>query len=270
MIMEYTNKKIVEYLKPGGRYRIDWPCGCGDLIMWYPQFEYLKKIYPQCHFDLYCESGQEKIWGTVFDRDEAPYDHVFHLNFPMSEGSNLRKAEKSALEELGLTSEQIAEIPELATIPPCPAPGKWVELIPNLVGVHYHGTALPNSVGCPEPVARQIWQEVKDAGYVPIETHFCHVYHNPVNVLYDFVDFHMRDTVATLSNLFGLIQRCQAFIGVASGPVVAAMSIMPERTMYLEKMHPLKTYISDPRVESVNVMSYENGSICKWLGGLDI
>ncbi len=267
MIMEYSEKKIVEYLKPGGRYRIDWPCGCGDLIMWYPQYEYLKKIYPQCHFDLYCESGQEKIWGTVFDRDEIPYDEVFHLNFPMSEGSELRKAEKSGLEEIGFTPEQIAAIPELAIIPACPAPGGHVDS--NLVGVHYHGTALPDSVGCPEPVARQIWQEIKEAGYIPVETHFIHTFHNSVNVLYDFVDYHMRDTTATLSNLFGLLQRLQAFIGVASGPVVAAMSIMPERVMYLERNHPLKTYISDTRVQSVNVMDYKQDSICEWLGGLD-
>lgn len=266
MIMEYKDKKLIEYLLPGGKYRIDFGSGCGDMIMWYPQYEYLKRIYPECHFDLYCESGQEKIWGTVFDRDETSYDQVFHLNFPMSEGSDLRKAEKSGLEEIGFTSEQIAEIPELATIPLCPAPGGHVE--PNLVGVHYHGTALPDSVGCPEPIAKQIWQEVKEAGYKPIETHMLHVYHNPANILFDFVDFHMRDTTATLSNLFGLIQRLEAFIGVASGPVVAAMSIMPERTMYLEKNHPLETYISDERVQSVNVMDYQSGSVCEWLGGL--
>lgn len=267
--MEYSKKKLVEYIKPGGIYRIDFGCGVGDLIMWYPQFEYLQKTYPDCHFDLYCESGQEKIWGTVFDRDEAPYDHVFHLNFPMSEGSNLRKAEKSGLEELGLTPEQIAEIPELAKIPPCPAPGGWVDRIPNLVGIHYHGTALPNSVGCPEPVARQIWQEVKQAGYIPIETHFIHVFHNSVNELFPWIDFHMRETTATLSNLFGLLQRLQAFIGVASGPVVAAMSIMPERVMYLERNHPLKTYISDKRVQSVSVMDYKSGSVYEWLEGLE-
>ncbi len=266
MIMEYSKKKLIEYLKPGGKYRIDWGCGCGDMIMWYPQYEYLKKIYPDCTFDLYCESGQEAIWGTVFDRDETPYDHVFHLNFPMSEGSDLRKAEKSGLEEIGFTPEQIAVIPELATLPQCPAPGGWVDkLSAQLIGVHYHGTALPNSVNCPEPVARQIWQEVKQAGYTPIETHLIHLYHNPVNELYPWIDFHVRDTTATLSNLFGLIQRCQAFIGVASGPLVVSLATMPERTMYLERNHPLKTYISDERVGVVNVMEYQSGSVLRWL-----
>ena len=268
MIMEYKNKKLVEYIKSGGKYRIDWGCGCGDLIMWLPNYEYLKKIYPDCHFDLYCESGQEELFGTVFDRDEAPYDEVFHLNFPMSEGSDLRKAEKCALTEIGFTPEQIKEIPELATLPDCPPPGLWVDKLDGLVGLHFHGTALPESVGCPEPVARQIWQEVKQAGKIPIETHYIHTFHNPVNVLFSWIDFHMRETKATLSNLFGLIQRLDAFIGVASGPLVAALATYPERVMYLEKNHPLKTYMSDERVGVVNVLDYQAGSVLAWLEGL--
>lgn len=256
MIMEYKDKKLVEYIKPGGKYRIDFGCGLGDMIMWHPIFEYLVGKFPDAHFDLYCESGQQKVWGTVFDRDETPYDQVFHLNFPMSEGSDLRKAEKCALEEIGLTPDEVATIPEVATLPAMPSP---------LVGVHFHGTALPGSVNCPEPVAKQIWQEIKDYGLVPIETHFTHVFHNPVNERFPWIDVSARNYKATLENLFGLIQRCRAFIGVASGPLVVALSTMPERTMYLERKHPLRTYISDERVASANVMDYEIGSVKRWL-----
>lgn len=256
MITEYKTKKLIEYLKPGGKYRIDWGHGLGDLIMWYPLYERLKQIYSQCHFDLYCECGQEAIWGTVFDRDETGYDEVFSLDYPMSEGSNMMKTTKCAIDELGLSLEQIADITEVTTIPPFPSP---------LVGIHYHGTALPHSVGCPEPVAQQIWQEVKDCGLIPIECHFSHVFDNPINKRYPWIDVSVRNYKATLPNLFGLLQRCRAFIGVASGPFVAAVSMMPARTLYLERLHPLKTYISNPAVQSVKIDQYKSGTVQIWL-----
>lgn len=255
MIADYEDKKVVEYLKPEGKYLVRFGHGLGDTIMFIPCYEKLKAEHPECQIDLYVESGQEEIFDSVPDKDAPEYDEIFHLDFPMAIGGELTKPAKCCVDELG-----IEPITALAELPDKPSP---------LVGVHFHGTALPDSVGCPEPVAQQIWEEILDAGKIPIECHFEHMFHNPVNKKYWFVSSHVRNCTANLHNLIGLIQHLGAFVGVASGPWVTAMSIMPERTMYLEKGHAVETYIEGDDAASVNVTTYPSGSVKQWLDGLE-
>jgi len=127
---------------------------------------------------------------------------------------------------------------------------------------------LPSSVNCPEEVARQIWQEVKDFGKIPVECHFEHLFANPNNVKYGFIDVSVRGYRANLNNLIGLIQHSWAFIGIASGPFVTALSVMPERTLYLEKSHPLKTYTKRTDIRKVNVNEYKPGMVTDFLKSL--
>ncbi|MBU0791536.1 MAG: hypothetical protein KKC55_13780 [Gammaproteobacteria bacterium] len=255
--MDFKHKKVVDYLKPDGKYLFRFPHGLGDTIMFYPLFRMLQGAYPDCQLDLYVECGQEEIWESIEDKDAPGYDEVFSLHFPMSEGSTLLKQQKCALEEIGFTPDMLEDVPEVDILPLMPSP---------LVALHFQGTALPNSVNCPEPVARQIWQEVKDFGKVPIEVHFQHVFHNwNANPKYPWIDISVRNYRATLPNLFGLIQRCWAFIGVASGPFVVALSTMPERLLYLERNHPLSTYTKRQDIPSVDVMNYRTGMVMRWL-----
>jgi len=222
--------------------------------MFIPLLDKLRELYLDCQIDLYVESGQEEIWESVEDKDAQGYDEVFSLNFPMAEGSDLTKPGKCCVDELGLKP-----ITNVAKLPDKPSP---------LVCLHFHGTALPGSVGCPEEVAAQIWQEVTDFGKVCIESHFLHMFHNPVNTKFGFIDNSVRRYRANLSNLIGLIQHSWAFIGVASGPLVVALSVMPERTLYLEKHHKLECY-SELAVPSINVSNYEPGSVTRWLDKIE-
>jgi len=259
IVDQYKDKKLLDYIQPNGRYLLRFGHGAGDSIMFMPLLDWLRSSYPKSIFDLYVECGQEEIWDSVDELEPSGYDIIFIIHFPMSEGTDLLKQHKCGLDEIGIPFECLIGIPELVILPQLPSP---------LVALHFHGTALPNSVNCPEKIAKQVWQEVKDFGLIPIEVHFQHVFHNKANVKFNWIDLSVRNYRATLQNLFGLIQRCHAFIGVASGPLVAAMSIMPERTMYLERSHPLRTYTTDERIQSVDVMDYECGSILKWLEGL--
>jgi len=90
------------------------------------------------------------------------------------------------------------------------------------------------------------------------------VFHNPINKKFPFIDLSVRNYRANLANLIGLIQRCWAFVGVASGPFVAAMSVMPERTFYLEKYHKLETYTS-LEIARADILKYDKGSVIRWL-----
>ena len=254
MIQEYKEKKLVEYLEDGQKVLIRFGHGWGDTLMFIPLFRRLQDLYPKIHFDLYVECGQEKIFDSFPDKDGDGHDYVFHLDFPMSEGSGLTKAQKCCVDELG-----IDPVSEIVTLDKYPSP---------LVGVHFHGTALPDSVSCPQGIAEKVWNEVLESGKIPIEVHYLHCFHNPVNTIYNFCNRHVRDCNANLPSLIGLIQRCFAFIGVASGPFVTALSVMPTRVFYLAKNHAITDYVKHLDIKNVHISEYRDGMVREWLTSL--
>ncbi len=253
MIESFKETKLVEYLKPGMKTLIRFGHGWGDTQMFMPAYKKLVETYPDVHFDLYLECGQEEIFKSYPDKDSKEHDLIFSLNFPMSEGTDLTKSEKCCVEELG-----IPPINGVARLPLKQSP---------IVLCHFQGTALPNRVNWPEGVAQQIWEEITESGKIPMECHFEHCFHNPVNSKYGFITNTVRGSKADLHNLIGLIQHSYAFIGVASGPFITAMSVMPERTMYLERTHKLEAY-TRKQVKKIDVMNYQDGSIKIWLNSL--
>lgn len=254
MITDFKDKKLVEYLEPGMKVLIRFGHGWGDTQMFYPSLAALRERYPETQIDLYVECGQEAIFESYPEKDSTEHDLIFSLDFPMSEGSNLTKAEKCCIEELGI-------------IPPTQEFPKYIDLASPIVLVHFHGTALPGSVNCPEGVAQQIWKEIIEAGFIPMECHFEHVFHNPFNAKYGFVDSTVRKTQPKLSNLIALVQNSFAFIGVASGPFVTALSVYPQRTLYLEKLHKLENYTRNPNVRKVDITNYKPGTVKEWING---
>jgi hypothetical protein len=257
-ITEYTKKKLVEYLYDGANVLILFGHGLGDTVMFYPVFEALKSAYPKVKFDLYVECGQEEVFGKV-KREEEKYDLVFSINYPMSEHlTDKTKSEYCCIQEIGIDPVLINR--EFSKLPLCKSP---------LIALHFNSTALPGSVNCPSEVAEQLWLQVVSAGFVPIECHYQHVFHNPVNKKYDFVNNTVRGCKASIPALIGLLQRCRGFIGVASGPLTIALSMYPERTLYLENSHRLSTYTRDKRVGVISTRgTYDSDYVARWLDGL--
>jgi len=251
IISEYTNKKLVEYLQEDMKVLIRFGHGWGDTLMFMPIFHSLQIGYPKIKFDIYLENGQEEIFESYPDKNNGEHDLVFHLDFPMSEGTGLTKQEKCCKDEIGIEWKVEAQIP----IPKQTSP---------FVAVHFQGTALPGSVNCPKDVAYKIWDEIIEFGKIPIECHFEHNFHNPVNKVYSFINRSVRDCKADLRNLIGLIQHSFAFIGVASGPFVTALCEIPQRTLFLENRHKLSDYTRED-IKKIDANNYENGSVKQWL-----
>lgn len=254
MITDFKNKKLAEYLEPGKKYLVRFGHGWGDTQMFMPAFYKLQELHPDSQIDIYLECGQEEIFESYPDKEGEGYDLVFSLDYPMSEGSALTKTEKCCLDELGIPPTN-----GVAALPQKDSP---------FVACHFHGTALPHSVGCPEGVAAQVWQEIIQAGKVPIECHFQHVFHNPVNSKFNFVDSTVRGCHPNLHSLIGLIQHSYAFIGVASGPFVTALSVMPDRLMYIQKNHKAETY-THHNLPTIFVNDYREGFVRQWLMELE-
>jgi len=221
--------------------------------MFMPALEKLRDLCPDSRIDIHLECGQEAVFDSA-GRNDDDYELRFCLHYPMSEGSRLTKTEKCCHDELGITPPDR----DVAVLPDMPSP---------LVACHFQGTALPDSVNCPAEIAYQIWVEIKEAGKIPIECHFEHVFHNPVNEKYSFIDNSVRKYHADLKSLIGLIQRCFACIAVASGPFVTALSIMPDRLLFIQKHHKLASYTKQP-IEVLDVFNYREGQVRSWLESL--
>lgn len=267
---EKSDKKlnrIIEEVKPKSVCIIFFH-GLGDLIMFLNPFNALKEQYPDINFKLGLQRGlsfEDIVPDADFDvcsnmdkLGEAPYDLVALVHFPMSEGQvEYTKGEWCCIHELGINPVRGHRLVK-------PVPSK-------LIGVHFNITCLPGSCNPDEETARTIWQEIIDAGFIPIETYFTHVFANPVNKRFDFVDCHVRNVQARISNLISLTGCLAGSINVVSGNFHLALAMLPSnRIFFLEKDFRLESFTHLPVARaSIKPGEYQKGQVSKWLQTLN-
>nr|HRU06982.1 hypothetical protein [Candidatus Brocadiia bacterium] len=256
MARDYREAKVLDQIEPGKRYLIRFCHGLGDMVMFLPLWRALQELRPESRIDLQLFNGQEGLFGSVHNPDPKDYDDVFDIAFLCAEGSGWTKAWRCCVHELG-----IPPIQPLASLPLCDSP---------LVAVHFQGTSLPLATNCPEAVAAMIWAEVGSAGKMPFEVHYLHCWANPANRPYACVTNSARHAAVpaiTIPNLIGLLQRCFAFVGVLSGPAMAALALAPARCLILENRTRLAYYTPTPAA-TLDVNAYKPGSVAAWLKSL--
>ena len=218
--------------------------GLGDLVMFLPAYKAIKEQFPAIHFDLAVQEGlsfESIVPDALFingdflqNLESQDYDIVSLVHFPMSEGQvEFTKGEWCCIHELGID----------------PKNGHHLDIIgPNrLIGVHYNITCLPEAANPSKIVAEEIWNDILGAGFIPIETHFQHVFHNPVNEKFDFVDCSVRRVQPQISTLTGLLSQLRGFVGVVSGNFHCALAILPPgRVFFLEKHLKLECFTRLP------------------------
>jgi len=240
---EYKQKKVFQILKEevpkGEKVLFVFWHGLGDILMFLPIYNYFKQQFSKdWQFDLCCQPGvgQNLVQDGILEMDESVFvkNHhtAFVINFPMNEGMNngMTKAEYCCNFELGIPSVYLGIY--------CPK-----KVVNRLVGVHLQGTCLPGSTNPDEGFAKALNDDLKKLGYIPIDVHFEHSFHNPVNKRFDWQFRSCRDLAPNILMLQSLIQQCHAFIGVASGPFVLATALMPKSTIYLQKSHDVSCYL---------------------------
>ena len=90
VINDYTNKKLVEYLKPGMRVLIKFnDHGIGDMIMFQPLYQRLKELYPDVEFHLEPNKDQQYF----AESPNAPVDIIFYITFRETAGRALEAHE---------------------------------------------------------------------------------------------------------------------------------------------------------------------------------
>ena len=243
--------------------------GLGDLIMFLNPYAALKAEFPEVHFDLAVQKGlsfEDIVPKAVFvtgddisneSLEKLDYDIIAKVHFPMNEGqTEYTKGEWCCIHELG--TEPTNGHHSLYSRPN------------KLIGIHYQITCLPDSYNPDKETAEKVWNEVLEAGYIPIETHFEHAFHNPVNKKFDFIDASVRRVTPRVNTLIGLLQNCAGFIGVVSGNLhVALAALSPKKVMLLEKHFKLECFTHLPVARATILPGkYKEGSVKKWLNTL--
>jgi hypothetical protein len=227
--------------------------GCGDVVMFQAPLRRLRELFPDVTIDVGLCKGLDQlnlipdaleIEGNWRDTLQKDYDLVAQINFPLEriEDATKTKAEICCLEELGIE-------PVCGHLPIKPK---------RLVAVHFQCTSVPWVANADPEVAEKVWNDIKEAGFVPIETYFTHVFANPSNVRYPFVDTHVRDCAARLETLLAILGGCAAFVGTVGGNFHMALSVLgPKRTLLLERN--LKAgHFTKEAIKTANLLDYKN------------
>jgi hypothetical protein len=259
------DKKLKYYLDTGEYKKVGifFGHGIGDCVMFMVILDRLKEMYSDISFKMILQKGldEETIYpdclfgSSLKEIEESNYDLdlVATVHFPV-EVPGMTKSEQCCIEEIG-----IEPISEYKLLPKFPS---------KLCAVHFNLTCLPELANPDRDIAEMIWNDILEAGWIPIETHFEHVFHNPVNEKFDFVDCTVRRCTPKISTLVGLIQQCGAFVGVVSGNFHVAMATLPhERIAFLEKEIPVARFTNEP-IQSFNIKDYQKGSITLWLNDM--
>jgi hypothetical protein len=256
-------EKLVEYLDSGEIKKVVLiSChGVGDQVMFMAPVEYLKKRYPNIQIDVALSQGLQEEFifpnAILMNKDwkefflDSDYDLVFACNFPLEDLNDLTKTKSEVCceQELG--------------IPPI-----WGHLAIQskpLVGTNFCNTSVSWIANTPEDVAQKVWNEIIEAGCIPIETTFQHIFYNETSKKFDFVDNHVRNWPARLDTCISLIEHCDYFIGAVNGNWHIALSVLPYTNVcLLEKDLKVEHFTKLP-VKGIDVKNYKEGSVKEWL-----
>jgi hypothetical protein len=260
--------KRLEDVRPSKVLLIFWH-GVGDLVMFLEPFRAVRRLYPWAHFVIGIPKGltheemlPDDIPYHLLTAEEVndtteilPYDLIAKITFPMSEGQiELTKGEFCCVHELG--------------IPPVCGHGRLDAGVNRLVAVHFQITCLPESCNPDRDTAERVWNDILEAGYIPIECHFQHIFHNPVNQKFDFVDSTVRRCRPRVSSLVGLLRACHAFVGVVSGPFHVALSVLPPERVFLLEKDFKKECFTKLKIGSADLRNYQN-EVNRWIAGVE-
>ena len=257
--------KLAEHLDTGKFKTVLIPFwhGVGDVVMVLPIVGRLRELYPAIDFKLgLCKGLDQETFvpdAVLLDGDwrekalTLGFDLVFPVNFPLER-----------MEDLTKTKAEICCDEEIGIPPVC---GHVTLKAKKFVGVCFQCTSVPWVVNADPEVAEKIWNDIKDAGYVPIETQFIHCFANPDNKLYPFVDTHVRGCPAKLETLMALLSSCHAFVGTVGGNFHLALSILgPDRVMLLEK-DLMREHFTKDDIATANLKDYQ-WEVKTWLEGV--
>lgn len=232
IINDFTHKKVYDYLKvrQNGRALFIFNHGLGDFINFLPLLKHLKNIFPNWIFKLGC-GGDRNVSSIIPDcillsHDIrmllSQYTYIFRLGYPEP---NIVERKMGKIKPY-LCNEKEMGLPDF----------KWepyklnVSLNnekSNMVGVHFTGNTNPKLKNINFIKMEMIWRELKSQGFFPFEVHM----NNSNTMDLNFPSFinaenSLRFQKPNLNLMINTISKCKYFIGIDSGPLYLAGSIL--------------------------------------------
>lgn len=256
-ITQYPIEKISDLVKPGQKVLIEYECGLGDVIMFLPYYEEMKRLFPDVEFSL-----KTKNQDCFFDynRNMEYYDWVFRCDsFFNEETPGLQKYTKpecNCVLQLGIPYNK--ELEYTVKLPHESSP---------FVGMSFCNSCFPERINCTYETAKMLWERVRTNGMVPIELFtptYRQAWERPENKKFDFVDCTMRGMGPDLKRMLSLMATCRGHASVATGNFHYAMTLNPEKVLYIENKFSYK-FFTNKNILSVNTLKPDMGVIEEWI-----
>ena len=256
LIKDFREKKVTDYLD-SGNYKtalIIFHHGLGDLIQFHGccYIPLVARYAGKIDIELSLQRDQQDF---IFDKDTDPshYDIAFEIKYSCTEWGTepITKAQRCARDELGIDFKKEAYYLTTGSRP-------------SLVGLHMFSTCNPK-MNCPEDISKKLWEQIQEAGFIPIETHMVHFNANRFRP-YAHETQNIVSEKATIPKLFGLIKSCAGFAGVSSGNFWAALaSLFPQYILFLRTDFSVKRMTSLPVWEMDVRRGYDDILVADWL-----
>jgi len=273
-INNFKNKKLVEYLKPyqGGKILLLFQHGLGDLILFMPLVKELKKNFSRITFKIGHDLKRDfsfigdlsfPIDGTGdFRKILRLFTYVFNVEYPEPDMNKSRvtimKPYLCNEREIGLNNF-IWEPYKLEV------PLKNEDS--NIIGCHFFGNTNARHKNPTDACVIRIWKEVEKAGYIPYEIHMLHHFIKDSNQQLGNNLFQKGESLRfeepSIRKMIEKISECKYFIGVDSGPLYLAGSILGfDKVIGVQKYLEINRYLPI-EISKVDIRYYKPNSIVK-------
>jgi ADP-heptose:LPS heptosyltransferase len=265
--LNHNPKKLVDYLSNenfGGAILI-FNHGLGDFVNFLPLFIELKKFLPSWKLTIATNrKGFNFVHPVITLNDSSlirsmyrTHNFIFNISYPEPVNTTLSKPYYCNEREIGLKNFKWS-------------PYKINRYIngksSNLVGMHFFGNTNQKNKSLDIELAGRIWSDLVKFGYEPIEIHNGNK--NDKDIIPSFINSSnsIRFENPDLKRFTDKISECRFFIGIDSGPLYLAGSILGfDKCIGLEKHYPFKRYLpySIDKVDILNYKSYKLKLILK-------
>lgn len=262
VITNFFDRKIIDYLKNTTRnlnVLFDCSNGLGDVIMVMPHIEALMNQFPQHAYKIKTNNGKQCLFGDYGDLKD--YDYIFNIPawFNEVKYKSRTKPECNCEFDLGIKYDKQLDytwkLPKIERSP--------------LIGVGMFSSCFPKLLNPCEAWAKLLWTKIIGAGLIPIDLTTFQIpnnKNNQTNQPFRFINNNLRDIPPSISNILYIMQHCAGYVGICTGSLHAALTMYPDRVLYLENQFKYQYFSSKYNLLSMNVnQNFNDGIFNMWL-----
>lgn len=246
IISDFKKKKVVDYLKgnTNGRILLIFRHGLGDIINFLPIFKELKSRSPNWRIELGLEKNRKlsSIHRNIYEYDKLRirdihrlFTHMFSISYREPYGNLISKPMYCNLNEIGLTDFEWS---------PYELDIELNNKDSDRIGIHFEGNTNQKNKSLKIEQTMELWEYFNEINLSPFEIH--NPGFNDNNSMgYSFIsrDQTIRFENPTIERMIQEISKCKYFVGIDSGVLYLAMSILgPEKCIGIQKNYIINKY----------------------------